>query len=258
MWLTSQAAIPAADGKPFHETDSSAVIVGHSIGNRELIRVLLVERTSMGGQLLADVLRRDKHLHVTDATDYPAERTLSAPAPDVVLVSEEIAGGPGNGFDVLRTFRASYPKVRVVMLLDNADRDLILDAFRGGARGVFCRCDPLNRLTKCVRSVHDNEIWISGPQLEIVMEALAEAPSTNLVGANGEELLSKRERQVVHCLIEGLSNKEIAHELQLSEHTIKNYLFSIFNKLGVSSRVEVVLYAASQQLSSEKGRLKIA
>lgn len=230
----------------------------HSLRNRELIRVLLVERTPMGGQLLADVLRRDKHLHVADATGSSIERILAAPVPDVVLVSEEIAGVPGNGFDVLRTFRISYPKVRVVMLLNDADRDLVLDAFRSGARGVFCRCDSLNRLTKCVRTVHDNQIWISGPQLEIVMKALAEAPSTNLVGVNGQVLLSKRERQVVHCLVEGLSNKEIAHELQLSEHTIKNYLFSIFNKLGVSSRVEVVLYAASQRPSSEKRRLRIA
>jgi DNA-binding NarL/FixJ family response regulator len=212
----------------------------------------------MGGQLLADVLRRDKHLHVADATGSSVEAILAAPVPDVVLVSEEIAGGPGNGFDVLRTFRASYPKVRVVMLLDHGDRDLVLHAFRSGARGVFCRCDPLNRLTKCVRAVHGNQIWISGPQLEFVMKALSEAPSTNLVGVNGQVLLSKRERQVVHCLIEGLSNKEIAHELQLSEHTIKNYLFSIFNKLGVSSRVEVVLYAASQRTSFERDRLKIA
>jgi len=232
--------------------------VGRSIQNRELIRVLLVERTPMGGQLLADVLRRDKHLHVTNATGNSIEGILAAPVPDVALVSEEIAGGPGNGFDVLRTFRVSCPKVRVVMLLDHADRELVLEAFRSGARGVYCRCDSLTRLTKCVRTVHGNQIWISGPQLEFVMKALSEAPSTNLVGVNGQVLLSKRERQVVHYLVGGLSNKEIAHELQLSEHTIKNYLFSIFNKLGVSSRVEVVLYAASQRPSSEGGRLKIA
>jgi DNA-binding NarL/FixJ family response regulator len=83
------------------------------------------------------------------------------------------------------------------------------------------------------------------------MQALAEAPATNLVSAEGRALLSKRESQVVRYLAEGFSNKEIAKELDLSEHTVKNYLFRIFNKLGVSSRLEVVLYATSQRGSSE-------
>lgn len=115
---------------------------------------------------------------------------------------------------------------------------------------MFCRTDPLRMLSKCVRCVHSNQIWVNAPQLEFLLEALAQAPATNLVGADGQALLSKRERDVVRLLAEGFSNREIAKELGLSEHTVKNYLFRIFNKLGVSSRVEVVLYATSQRGSS--------
>ena len=71
-------------------------------------------------------------------------------------------------------------------------------------------------------------------------------PSTRLVNARGTVLLSKREEDVTRCLAAGLANREIAKELKISPNTVKNYLFRIFNKLGVSSRIEVVLYAASQ------------
>jgi DNA-binding CsgD family transcriptional regulator len=83
----------------------------------------------------------------------------------------------------------------------------------------------------------------------MLLQALAEAPATQLVDTRGTELLSKREQDVVRWLAEGHTNNQIAGELQISENTVKNYLFRIFDKLGVSSRVEVVLYAANQSSS---------
>jgi len=222
-----------------------------SSGDRESVRVLLADRTRMSGQLLAGVLRHDKRLNIADATDSPIERVIAMHKPHVAVVSAQLGQDPRGGFAVLRELRVSNTEIRVVMLLDSSQRDLVLDAFRGGARGVFCRCDPLRMLPKCVHCVYGNQIWISGPQLEFVMQALADAPATNLVSAEGQALLSKRESQVVRYLAEGFSNKEIAMKLDLSEHTIKNYLFRIFNKLGVSSRLEVVLYATSQRASSK-------
>jgi DNA-binding NarL/FixJ family response regulator len=68
-----------------------------------------------------------------------------------------------------------------------------------------------------------------------------------VVDARGDELLSRREQEVVRWMADGLSNREIAREMRLSENTVKNYVYRIFNKLGVSNRVEVVMYAASQR-----------
>jgi DNA-binding NarL/FixJ family response regulator len=77
------------------------------------------------------------------------------------------------------------------------------------------------------------------------MEAFSQLAPLRVVNADGIRLLTKREEDVVRLLAEGMQNREIARELNLSEHTIKNYLFHIFDKLGVSSRVELVLYAVS-------------
>jgi DNA-binding NarL/FixJ family response regulator len=247
---------PVLDRFSVPESRSAAMV--YPSEKPELIRVLLADRTRMSGQLLADVLRRDKHLDVTDATDDSIETLTTSIRPHVAILSGHTEGNLHGGFDLLRTCHTVHPKMRVVILLDRSEPDLVVKAFREGARGVFCRCDSLNELPKCVRAVHANQIWINLSQLEFVMQALAEAPATNPIGIQGEVLLSKRESEVVRWLAEGLGNREIAKELHISEHTVKNYLFRIFNKLGVSSRVEVVLYATSQRVLSVKRSPKSA
>lgn len=220
-----------------------------ALSQAEPIHVALAESTPMGGQMLSDLLRRDKTLEVTDTTGDP-ELMISAPQYDVAVISVQRGNDLHQGFHLLRSLMSSAPKTRAVMLLDFPQRDLVVESFRGGARGVFCRCDPLALLPKCVRCVHRNQIWANAQQVEFLVEALAEAPATNLVSAEGEALLSSREQQVVRFVAEGLTNREIAKQLGLSEHTVKNYMFRIFNKIGVSSRVELVLYASSQRDSS--------
>lgn len=203
----------------------------------------------MSGQMLSDLLKHDKRLVVTDATADPM-RIASSLKPEVAVISADLENGAPNGFELLQAVKSSCPECRAVMLLDAPVRDLVVQSFRWGARGVFCRCDSLKLLPKCVRSVYENQIWANAEMLAYVVEALAEAPITNLVSAEGESLLSSREQQVVGFVAEGMSNREIAQKLSLSEHTVKNYMFRIFNKLGVSSRVELVLYAQSQRASS--------
>jgi two-component system nitrate/nitrite response regulator NarL len=216
-----------------------------------VIRVALAESTRMFGQILAALLRRDKGLEVTDVTANPVLLTSVNAQHDVVLISAVLENDPQKGFEWVEALRLSSPNTRAVMLLDCPRRDLVVEAFRVGARGVFCRCDPLKMLPKCVRSVHGGQIWANAEQIEFVFKAFAEAPVTRLVSAEGEALLSTREQEVVRFVAEGLGNREIAAQLHLSEHTVKNYIFHIFNKLGISNRVELVLYAANQRVSSK-------
>jgi DNA-binding NarL/FixJ family response regulator len=138
------------------------------------------------------------------------------------------------------------------MLLDASERTPVIEAFRCGARGVFCRTEPLKLLAKSIRCVHEGQIWASSSELQFLLEAVAEPVPMSFLSANGDALLSTRELDVVRCVAEGLSNREIAQRLTLREHTVKNYLFRIFDKLGVSSRVEVVLYALGSQNSAAK------
>jgi DNA-binding NarL/FixJ family response regulator len=215
------------------------------------IDVLVADSTTLTGRMIAEVLRRDRRLAIIDVSGNSVLATAAPLMPDVAIISETLDGVQGRGFEILKELRAAVPKTRTVMLLDSGDRKLVVEAFRSGARGGFCRNDPLKMLVRCVHKVHDGQLWVNGPQLEFLLETLATAPATQLMDSQGAALLSSRELDVVRFLSEGCTNREIARELKLSENTVKNYLFRIFNKLGMSSRVEVVRFAASQRMSAE-------
>jgi DNA-binding NarL/FixJ family response regulator len=212
------------------------------------IRVLVADNTRIHTQLLADALKRDHGLNVmsADSDSQGLIATALAHKVEVLVLSSNLDEEPHRAFEVLRELGASRPPIRAVLLLDSSKRDLILRAFRAGARGIFSRHESVESLCKCVRSVHEGQIWASSLQMSFAVEALASSPTVRAVDANGLNLLSKREMEVVRSLAEGLTNREIAERLGLSQHTIKNYLFRVFDKLGVSSRVELLFMTLSQ------------
>ena len=212
------------------------------------IRVMVADNTRIHTQLLADVLQRDHELDVisADSDSHGLIATATAHKADVLLISSNLDEEPHRAFEVLGRLRASHPQIRTVMLMDSSKRELILQAFRAGARGIFSRHESVESLCKCVRSVHEGQIWANSLQMSFAVEALASSPTVRAVDANGLNLLSKREMEVVRSLSEGLTNREIAERLGLSQHTIKNYLFRVFDKLGVSSRVELLFMTLSQ------------
>jgi len=115
-----------------------------------------------------------------------------------------------------------------------------------GARGIFRVAEAdLRVLCKCIQRVASGQIWADTEQLNYLFDLITEVPSLRVVGSGGQKMLTPREEQVVALVAEGLSNREVAQELGLSKHTIKKYLFRIFDKLGISTRVELVLYAVN-------------
>ena len=213
----------------------------------DVIRVLAADSTRMNSQLLAATLERDKRFQVLDSVS-EARALMSAvmrEKPSVVVISAELEDDPRKGFELAREIHRTSPDTRVVMLLDVSERSHVVEAFRAGARGVFSRTEPLKLLAKCIVCVSQGQVWANSKELRYLLEALGEALPLRMIDSRGAVLLSRREQEVVRCVAEGLSNREIAHRLGLTEHTVKNYLFRIFDKLGVSKRVEVVLYAYS-------------
>ncbi len=216
-----------------------------------VIRVLVADDTRLHTQLLADALRRDGEFEVISSDSQELVARADLHNIDVLLLSSDLNDQPAGGFEVLRTVHASHPNLRPVMLLDSSKSESILEAFRAGARGVLSRQDSIETLSKCIRKVHQGQIWANSEQMGLVVEALATSRTPGAVNTQGIEQLSKREMEVVSSVAEGMTNREIAKRLGLSEHTVKNYLFRVYDKLGVSSRVELLFMTLNRATSPE-------
>jgi two-component system nitrate/nitrite response regulator NarL len=218
---------------------------------QEVIRVFLADNTRIHAQLLADALMRDPSLKVVGSACRAQEIIDAAPTsrPDVLVISSSLDEESLLGLDVLRKVCILVPRIRAVVLMDSSKEEAVLEAFRAGARGVFGRHESLETLCKCVRQVHGGQVWANSEQISFAVAALASTPTVRAIDAKGLNLLSKRELDVVRSLAEGLTNREIAERLGLSQHTIKNYLFRVFDKLGVSSRMELLFLTLNQPMS---------
>lgn len=218
------------------------------------ISVLVATPRIMSGELIAGALKRHKGIRVVDSANSVGDvlELVDKADLDVALIAASLLDGPLSGFEAMRQIRERTTNLKTIILLDNSERSLVVDAFRAGARGVFNLWQSnFKSLCRCVESVHAGQIWANSKELSEVMEAFIQLAPVQVVNAEGMRLLTKREEDVVKLLAEGMQNRDIARELNLSEHTVKNYLFHIFDKLGVSSRVELVLYAVSSAKRSQ-------
>jgi len=224
--------------------------MGHELAG-EVIRVLVAVDSPIYTRLLVDALRRDRALDVFTADSESVVATANAPNVDVLIISSNLDGQANRGFEILRELRTSRPQLRTVVLLDSSKPEAILEAFRAGACGIFSRLDSIESLCKCVHCVHKGQVWANSRQIAIALEALASSSAVRAIDAKALNLLSKRETEIVRCLAEGFTNREIAVRLKLSQHTVKNYLFRIFDKLGASNRVEVLFMTLNQASASQ-------
>jgi DNA-binding NarL/FixJ family response regulator len=206
----------------------------------------------MISELLARALGRVKTLNILKCTVSfdEALKAIVERAPDVAIVSTHLADGAYRGLEVVRQARQLSTKTRCVVLMDDSDHQIVTDAFRAGARGIFKRSASMQLLSRCISAVHSGQIWASSADLQQVLGALETAMPFRCVNSQGDALLTKREQEIVPLVAQGLTNKEISLRLGVSEHTIKNHLFRIYDKLGISSRVELILYAVSDREES--------
>jgi DNA-binding NarL/FixJ family response regulator len=212
------------------------------------IEVLVADSNRMQAQLLISALRRRPDFNIAACElELPAILAeVAKTVPHVAVLSANTTRHPSDTVATLRQFHLSHPAIPKVLLADAVDRELVISAFRSGARGIFCIADSsLRLLCKCLLRVSAGQIWANNRQLNYILEMISEVPSLRVLNSAGNNLLTPREEQVVALVAEGLGNRQIAIELNLSEHTIKKYLYRIFEKLGISTRVELVLYAVN-------------
>ena len=212
------------------------------------IAVLIADSNRMQAQLLTSALRRRSEFKITTCPIDIASilHAVAATPAKVVVLSLNHSVSIANQMASMRRVHLSHPAVAKVLLVESYDRDLVVSAFRSGARGIFCISDAHFRLLcRCIQRVASGQIWANTEQMTFLLDLISEVPSLRVLNSVGHQLLTPREEQVVALVAEGLSNRDTARELNLSEHTIKKYLFRIFDKLGISSRVELVLYAVN-------------
>lgn len=212
------------------------------------IRVLIADSSAMQLQLLSSAMRRRPEFAIRTCPLDPELilKELETSQIQVLLLDVDGQGGSWPEMAVLRQIHIAFPSVAKVLLLADFDRELVVNAFRSGARGLFSfATSPFRSLCKCIQVVHHGEVWANAEQIKYLVDLVAQVPSLRVVNARGNALITPREEQVVALVAEGLSNRGIARELGLSEHTVKKYLFRIFDKLGISTRVELVLYAVN-------------
>jgi len=204
------------------------------------LQVVIVDRDSMGSDLLADALARDRLCEAIALRPPELLDRLATSDVDLVVIGVDLDSKPGKELDLTNSVHRAHPNVHIVMLLSETSRDIVISAFRAGARGVFSRQLPMAEFIDCIEHVGKGFIWAGRDETNVLLEAFKNIPSPNLPFSNDSPVLTARELQVARCAARGLTNKSIASELFLSEHTVKNYLFRSFEKLGVSSRVELL------------------
>jgi DNA-binding NarL/FixJ family response regulator len=208
------------------------------------VTILIAEESFLGADLLATALKRCQNYFdvVAQVSSLPeATKSLAERKPQVALVSVSLRDGQTSGYKLISHAREHFPRTSTVALLHDSQQEHVLEAFRCGARGVISRNQAFRVLVKCIRKVHEGEIWASPDQIGFVFDSLkrnsdwaaAHPPQKDM----GE--LTPRERDVAALVMEGLRNAEIGVKLNVSEHTVRNYIMRIYAKLGVSNRVQL-------------------
>jgi two-component system nitrate/nitrite response regulator NarL len=167
--------------------------------------------------------------------------------PDILLLDLMMPRLPG--LDALRAIMGKSPRVKIILLTSTITTQQIIEALQIGARGIVLKDAVAGDLSKSMRAVLSGDYWIGGERvvnlvaaLNELMKQAAAAPEKKTYG------LTPRELEVVTCIVEGCSNKDVAKQFVISEETVKRHLSNIFDKTGVSTRLELALFAIAHKL----------
>ncbi len=219
------------------------------------IRVLVADEQSAFREALRSLLRSERLIQVVgEARDTRRVVELADELePDVILLDFTL----GQKLETTRTdsMRRSLVRFPILMMVRNHEKDHVVESFRLGARGVVLKGSSLRLWFKSIRTVVAGEYWLGGESAEILVNALlASLPQTARAAPLLGPELTPRELEIVDRITRGRSNREVGLEFSICEKTVKHHLTNIFNKLGVSNRVALAMYARDNKILPDSTR----
>ena len=205
-----------------------------------MIKILIADDHAIFRDGLRKLLDSDDELTVVGEACNGAEcvKMLGNLKPEILLL--DLRMPDKGGLAVLEEVNFDTVPTRVIILTAADDDREVIRAMRLGARGVVLKQSATEVLLKSIHRVHAGEIWLDNRMTAEVINAFSVGEATP---HGGKPLVSDREKQIVQLVVQGFRNKEIGEKLFISEQTVKNHLHNIFDKLGVSDRLELALYA---------------
>jgi DNA-binding NarL/FixJ family response regulator len=178
-----------------------------------------------------------------------ALEVIAKAKPDILLLDLNMP--KLSGIDVLRKLSRARLAMKTIMLTAAIDQPQITEALRLGARGVVMKESATQMLVKSIQCVLDGQYWVGRDNVSGLIAALQKADIPREAPAETYHLTA-REREVINAIVEGFTNKEIASRYKISERTVKHHLSNIFDKVGVSNRLELALFSVNHSLMEEK------
>jgi DNA-binding NarL/FixJ family response regulator len=231
----------------------------NGLPNTAPIRVVIVDDQNLFRDGIANLLGAEAGIEVARCTDVigGALDAIRDLRPDVALMGWP-ASSP-NSHKVFAAIQESKLKTRVIMLVNEELREDFFDAVRQGCCGIVAKQTSTELLIKSIRKVHAGEFWLDRVTTADVIRRLSKKSSASANTNTGARLglreqggaLSQREREIVNLVAQGFKNREMAERMFISEQTVKNHLHNIFDKLGVSDRLELALYAIHHHLHDQ-------
>jgi two-component system nitrate/nitrite response regulator NarL len=166
--------------------------------------------------------------------------------PDVLLLDVQMPHTAG--FDPVRQVTAGVPDTRIILLTGSIGAEQLAEAFNAGARGIVLKSALTEQIAVALLSVMDGYYWAQGRRIDHLAGVLAELRAQVRTESNDKYNLTRRELEVVGLIVKGYSNRDIAKKFSLSEETVKRHLSNTFEKLNISTRLELAIFAIAHKL----------
>jgi DNA-binding NarL/FixJ family response regulator len=212
------------------------------------IRILLADDHPVVRIGVRNMLQSDRGFDVVGECgdgDEAITQTLEL-LPDILLLDLYMPRLPG--LEAMRAIMSGSPTVKIVLLTSLISTQQVIEALQIGARGIVLKDALADHLTSAIRAVVSGDYWIGGKRVVNLVGALHELMQKAAVPDRKTFGLTPREMEVVGCIVEGCSNRDIAKQFTLSEETVKRHLSNIFDKTGVSTRLELAMFAIAHHL----------